>query len=187
VNNTLSVVKRFVNEGKPPLHDRNNRLRVRPAAPCGPARTRSPATVEWDVYAFAMTVVLTVTGGPGDDAGSLLSWLERDEDLRGRVREQPSAVPEGKLGSLTDALIAAIGPGGAAVAMTSVLISWIRHRTADVEVEITRPDGSKLVVRTKRVRQAADLPALINRIAAWLNGTGEAPPELEAGPAEETE
>jgi len=128
-----------------------------------------------------MDLLLTLADQSADDVRSLYSWLNQDEDLRGRAQLKQAPVPEGKLGSLTDALIVAIGPGGAAVSLASVLISWIRHRTADVEVEASRQDGEKVRVRARRIKSldVAELKALTDGLAAWAAGQGETPPQLE--------
>lgn len=127
-----------------------------------------------------MDLLLTLADQSADDVRSLHSWLNEEEDLRGRARLRPAPVPEGKLGSLTDALIVAIGPGGAAVSLAGVLISWIRHRTTDVVLEASRPDGEKVRITARRVKglDVAEIKAVTNGLAAWAGGQGEAPPEL---------
>ncbi|WP_045745677.1 effector-associated constant component EACC1 [Actinoplanes rectilineatus] len=126
-----------------------------------------------------MALILTVTGQPGDDAQSLLSWLSQDEDLRGRVQEQPASVPEGKLGALTDVLVAALGPGGTAMALATVAISWLRSRKTSTKLEATRSDGASIIVTSDLVKTTDDLRQLTNKVAEWVDGSGETPPELE--------
>ena len=102
------------------------------------------------------------------------------------------ADPEpGEMGSLSDALVVAAGSGGAITALAGALVSWLRHRTTDVTVKITRPDGGSLEVDGKRVRgvDAQELSAMIEDLAARLGDpsipaetckAGE-PAPLEAG------
>jgi hypothetical protein len=82
----------------------------------------------------------------------------------------------GEMGSLSDALVVAAGSGGAITALAGALVSWLHHRTTDVTVKITRPDGTALEVEGKRVRgvDARQLSALIDDLAARL-GDSPAP------------
>jgi len=84
----------------------------------------------------------------------------------------------GEMGSLSDALVVAAGSGGAITALAGALVSWLRHRTTDVTVKITRPDGGALEVDGKRVRgvDAQQLSAMIEELAAQL-GDSSAPAE----------
>ncbi len=84
------------------------------------------------------------------------------------------------MGSLTDALVVAAGSGGAVTALAGVLVSWIRHRTSDLTVKVTRPDGSSVEVDGKRIRrlEAEALTVEIERLAEQL--TAAPAPAVEA-------
>ena len=84
----------------------------------------------------------------------------------------------GEMGSLSDALVVAAGSGGAITALAGALVSWLHHRTTDVTVKITRPDGTALEVEGKRVRgvDAQQLSAMIKDLAARL-GDSSSPAE----------
>jgi Effector Associated Constant Component 1 len=88
----------------------------------------------------------------------------------------------GEMGSLSDALVVAAGSGGAITALAGALVSWLHHRTTDVTVKITRPDGTALEVEGRRVRgvDAQQLSALIEDLAAGLGGSS-APAEARKG------
>lgn len=48
----------------------------------------------------------------------------------------------GTLGSALETLAVALGPGGVATVTASVLIAWLRRRTSDVTLKVSRPDGA---------------------------------------------
>jgi hypothetical protein len=105
-------------------------------------------------------------------------------DLSGPVDLQQAEPRSGELGSVTDALIVAAGPGGALIALTGALVSWIRHRTSDLTLKVERPDGSSMQFDGKRIRgvDAEQVSAMIEQLAAQLGGprAGEsAPPDEE--------
>jgi len=117
--------------------------------------------------------------------------------LSGPVDLQQADPKPGEMGSLTDAVVVAAGSGGAITAIAGALVSWLRHRTTDLTIKITRPDGSALEVDGKRVRgvDSEQLNVLIEDLAAQLGAQaaittqhGRGPAELEArderGPAE---
>lgn len=116
-----------------------------------------------------------------DDLRALRRWMIDTGDLRGPFDLRQADPRPGELGSLTDALVVAAGSGGAVTALAGVLISWLRHRTTDLTIKVTRPDGSSLEVSGSRVR-GLDAPALgaeIERLAGQL--AAAAPPAVEAG------
>ena len=132
-----------------------------------------------------------------DELRSLRRWMLDVRSLRGPVDLRPADAKPGEMGSLTDALVVAAGSGGAITAIAGALVSWLRHRTTDLTVKITRPDGSALEVDGKRVRgvDSEQLNVLIEDLAAQLGAQaaittqhGRGPAELEArderGPAE---
>jgi hypothetical protein len=92
----------------------------------------------------------------------------------------------GEMGSLTDALVVAAGSGGAITAIAGALVSWLRHRTTDLTIKITRPDGSALEVDGKRVRgvDAEQLNVMIEDLAAQLGAQAEITTQDGRGPAE---
>ncbi|MFH9347853.1 hypothetical protein [Kitasatospora sp. NPDC017646] len=81
-------------------------------------------------------------GNSADDVRSLRQWLLEEDRLRGRVRLEEAAPAPGTLGAVLDTLTVALGPGGVATAVASVLISWIRRQRGNVSVKVTRPDGT---------------------------------------------
>jgi cysteine synthase len=106
-------------------------------------------------------------------------------DLSGPVDLRTAELRTGELGSVTDALIVAAGPGGALIALTGALVSWLRHRTADVTLTLVRPDGSAMKIDGRRVRglDAEQVNVMIDQLAAQLADptvpVESAPPEPE--------
>ncbi|MFE5587090.1 hypothetical protein [Kitasatospora sp. NPDC056531] len=88
-------------------------------------------------------ILVKVEGGnSADDLRSLRQWLLEEDQLRGRVRLVEAPPAPGTLGAVLDTLTVALGPGGVATAVASVLISWIRRQRGNVSVKVTRPDGT---------------------------------------------
>ena len=119
-----------------------------------------------------------------DDLRSLRHWLLDVCDLRGPVDLRQLDPQPGELGSVTDALVVAVGSGGAITALTSALVSWLRHRTTDLTVRLVRPDGSAMEIDGRRVRgvDAAQIGGLINDLAAQLAvpPDGGVPPAVQS-------
>lgn len=124
-------------------------------------------------------LAFTVPGSPNGSADalrSLRSWLLEADERVGRVELRHAEPQPGQLGSLTDALVVALGSGGAGTALASVLITWLRHRTTDLTIKVTRADGSSFEVSGQRLRRI-DAPALgaeVQRLTGQLTGTGSA-------------
>lgn len=122
---------------------------------------------------MSSSLAFTITGAgsfSAADLRSLRSWMIDAGDLRGPIELRQSDPGPGELGSLTDALVVAAGSGGAITALAGVLISWLRHRTSDLTVKVTRPDGSSVEVDGKRIRrlEGAALAVEIERLAGQL-------------------
>jgi hypothetical protein len=119
-------------------------------------------------------VRLTVAG---DDAAaamrSLELWLDGQNELRGQVRAGVSAPEPGTMGSAADMLMVALGPGGVATVVASVLVSWIRRQSGNLSVRARRPDGGEITLTVNQVSELApqDVPSLVTQLAATLEGT----------------
>jgi hypothetical protein len=121
-----------------------------------------------------------------DELRSLRRWMLDVRGLGGPVDLQQAEPKPGEMGSLTDALIVAAGSGGAITAIAGALVSWLRHRTTDLTIKITRPDGSSLEVDGKRVRgvDSEHLNVMIEDLAARLGGQAAITTQNDRGPAE---
>ncbi len=118
--------------------------------------------------------VTVIAGNPGGEARELRRWLVAEEELRGHVRLAEPVPQPGSLGALTDTLMVGLGPGGAATVFAGALISWIRHRTADTQVVVKRPDGAQVEVSARRVRglDAAVVRSMVKDLADSLSDPG---------------
>ncbi|MFF5232730.1 hypothetical protein [Dactylosporangium sp. NPDC000521] len=83
----------------------------------------------------------------------------------------------GTLGPVVDALQVVFGSGAVLSPVAAAVVTWIRHRSTDIDVELTAADGRSVTVSAKRVRglRSEDLLAEISRMRAGL----EAPPTDE--------
>ncbi|MER7444521.1 effector-associated constant component EACC1 [Micromonospora avicenniae] len=97
---------------------------------------------------------------------SLLDWLRREDELRGRVCLEQLPTRPGEMGALADTLVVALGSGGAVAVLAGSLSTWLSQRGTSVEVQITGPDGRQVIVRAQRAR---DLPALVREVETLLS------------------
>jgi hypothetical protein len=112
-------------------------------------------------------VEILVGGLHGDDRGrELIDWLRRKDRLRGHVQFSPATIVPGRMGAVTDTIAIAVGTGGGGAVLACALVAWISHRTIDVKLTPTRPDGTELSVDAHRVD---DAQALLAGIADFLD------------------
>jgi hypothetical protein len=124
-----------------------------------------------------MVITLTVVGG-ADGLRSLTRELGEVDELRGAVRSAVGAPRSGELGALDEALVVAVGQGGALTVLVTVLIAWLRRRAGEVVIKLTKADGTAVEVKATQVRAMAaeDLKALTSEMTASLgDGTHEPP------------
>jgi len=119
-------------------------------------------------------VAIEVQTGLADagDVRSLRQWMVADEMLRGRVRVSTAPPDHGTLGGVVETLTVALGPGGVATALASVLISWIRRRTGNVSVKISKPDGASYEFSATNIRSLSgvELQEVTAKLARHLDG-----------------
>jgi membrane-associated two-gene conflict system component 1 (EACC1) len=70
------------------------------------------------------------------------------------------------MGAVSDVIAVALGTGGAGTVLARALVAWISHRTTDVKLVLTRPEGTELSIDAHRVD---DPQALIASIADFLD------------------
>jgi hypothetical protein len=118
-------------------------------------------------------VVLAVSG---DDAAegvrALDAWLAGEDQLRGRVRQVIQAPEPAAMGSVPDVLMVALGQGGVATALVSVLIAWIRRQTGTASVTAKRSDGAEFTLSADHVRglTVEEIRALVSELSTALDG-----------------
>jgi hypothetical protein len=108
---------------------------------------------------------ITVADDP-DHLRSLLEWLRLEDELRGQVRLEAAHDPSGQqMGGVLDVLTVALGSGGAGAVLASSLSTWLTHRSSDVKITVTAPDGRRVEVDARRVRDVPALTRDVERLA----------------------
>jgi hypothetical protein len=121
-------------------------------------------------------VRLTV-GGVGDAEAfaaleDLTTWLYGEGDLRGLVRPARPAPGPGEMGSLTDALIIAVGARGALTALAGSLRAWFAQpRRSKVTLRIPTGPDTFLEIDADRVKS----PDLERMLEMGLHASSGAP------------
>lgn len=109
---------------------------------------------------------LRITSDEPDELRSLLEWLRREDELRGRVSLEGAVDPSGEqMGGVLDVLTVALGSGGAAAVLAGSLSTWFTQRSSDVKVTVVGPDGRRIEVDARRVRDVPDLMRDVERLA----------------------
>jgi hypothetical protein len=112
---------------------------------------------------------ITVADDP-DALQSLLDWLRLEDELRGRLRLEPSSDDiGGEMGGLFDVLTIAMGSGGAGAVLARSLSTWLTHRHADVKVTVKGPGGRTVEVDAHLVQ--GDVPGLMREIRQLVDGS----------------
>jgi hypothetical protein len=85
---------------------------------------------------------------PDRDLESLAEVLAGFDALRGRVRPDFARPGGDQMGGAVDALIVAVGQGGALSALAAGIALWLRNRRPgrSLSVDLKLPDGSRLTV-----------------------------------------
>jgi hypothetical protein len=78
-------------------------------------------------------------------------------------------------------LVLALGASGAVSSLVGAVVAWLRRRTSDVTVTVTRPDGAVVEITAQRVRNMNqdELDALIRALAEDID---RPPPKQETPP-----
>ncbi|MEZ0115498.1 hypothetical protein ABH920_009537 [Catenulispora sp. EB89] len=110
-----------------------------------------------------MRIDLSVQGGePGGELAELADWLAQEDELRGLVKPAPAVPAARELGVSSDVLVAAVGSGGAVSVLAASLKAFLSQpRRSDVTIVLTAPDGRRVEVDAKRVR---DVEALVRQV-----------------------
>ncbi|MGW6738100.1 effector-associated constant component EACC1 [Streptomyces sp. NPDC055013] len=102
---------------------------------------------------------LSVEGDDSDQGlAALYQWLGSEPELRGLVKGSGTPRP-GELGSLTDALIVAVGGGGALSVLAASLKAFLAlPRRSDVRIVVRgTADGRTVEIDAKRVDDVEEL------------------------------
>jgi membrane-associated two-gene conflict system component 1 (EACC1) len=100
-----------------------------------------------------VTVRISVTGAAQADlTRDLTSWLADECELRGRIHTLEQEPPAYALGTGSAVLEVMLGPGGAAMALASVAITWLRCRTGKVTITFSLGNGRMATIGHGRVK-----------------------------------
>jgi hypothetical protein len=113
------------------------------------------------------TYEIDVLSAEREDAlRNLARWLRKSE-IPTQIMLVESDPRPGQLGGVLDAIVATIGSGAAITGLTGALVAWIRSRSSELDIKITRPDGTTVEISGKQLRKIGieDVPKEIDRIS----------------------
>jgi Effector Associated Constant Component 1 len=119
-------------------------------------------------------VLFTTADAGDDDLRELHRLLAGEPELRGRVTVRGGPPVPGTMGTMAEAVLVALGPGGAGTAIAAVVITYLRQRGRSVRLRVTRADGASVELAAGNVRgldaqairvQAADLARFLDAAA----------------------
>jgi hypothetical protein len=97
-------------------------------------------------------VRISIVGGDQAELESLDGWLRRERELAGRITFATARPREGELGALGEALVVAVGSGGALSVLATSLKAWISlPRRSDVRIRVQGSDGRVVEIDADRV------------------------------------
>jgi hypothetical protein len=98
-------------------------------------------------------VRLSVAGvDPVAELESLAVWLSDEPDLRGLIGFAAAVPSPGELGAAADAVVAAVGAGGAVSVLAAALRAYlVQPRGSDVRIVAQGPDGRRVELDAQRV------------------------------------
>jgi membrane-associated two-gene conflict system component 1 (EACC1) len=104
-----------------------------------PCRTRMA-----DNGDMTLTNVSVVEGDAGD-LYSLFDWLQRTDELRGRITTLSRQPGSHEMGGAMEILSVALGSGGAGAILASSLATWLQTRRARISVELVGSESGQTV------------------------------------------
>jgi hypothetical protein len=96
--------------------------------------------------------ITTPEGSSADELRSLRVWLHNEDGLRGVVAPVERIRTPGQLGPALEMLVASLTPG-IATGFSAGIMYWIRHRSSDIDVMLTKSDGTSIKISAKRIRK----------------------------------
>lgn len=126
-----------------------------------------------------MRVSLRLDGGgnpPGAEVNDLSTALNNHPQLRGRTQLNTERQHASGLNPTLETLLVDLSPA-ALGAFTTILLTWIRHRTGTTRLTVRRPDGARIELSAQRVRNlnGDQLTALSVQLTEALSPTPQTP------------
>jgi hypothetical protein len=128
-------------------------------------------------------VLFTAADAADNDLGELHGLLAGEPELRGRVTVRGGAPVPGTMGVVTEAVLVALGPGGAGTAIAAVVVTYLRQRGRGIRLRVTRADGASVELAAGNVRgldaqavrvQVADLARFLDASPGPAGAEGSA-------------
>lgn len=89
-------------------------------------------------------VRIRITGGDAvEELAALWEWLQDEETLHGEVSPVEKEIGQEELGGAVELITVVLGSGGAGLALSRALNTWLRTRRGDVKVTVS--DGERTV------------------------------------------
>jgi hypothetical protein len=128
-------------------------------------------------------IEIAVTGSEQvEDLEALDRWLRDEPELRGLIERAPAIPGHNELGAFSDALVAAVGAGGAlSVLASSLKVFFAQPRGERLHLTVTRADGSKAELDADRVRHKS-VPQLVQLLLETDPADADADTDLDADP-----
>ncbi|WP_306206158.1 effector-associated constant component EACC1 [Actinoplanes sp. RD1] len=126
-----------------------------------------------------MRVSLRLDGGgnpPGPEMRNLSTALDSHPHLRGRTQLGAEGHHAPGLNETLTTLLVDLSPA-ALGAFSTIVLTWIRHRTGTARLTVRRPDGARLELSAQRVRNlnADQLATLATQLTEALTPTPPPP------------
>ncbi|GIJ32805.1 effector-associated constant component EACC1 [Micromonospora sediminimaris] len=97
---------------------------------------------------MALIKMSLLDGRPGD-VYSLFSWLQRTDELRGRVQTLPRQPGPHEMGGAVEIISVALSSGGAAAVLAGALNTWLQSRRARISVEFVAAETGETLQRVE--------------------------------------
>lgn len=105
-----------------------------------------------------------------DDLRSLVAFLAAEPELRGRVELADLPPRPGHLGVVADAIVVAVGSGGALTVLAGTVAAWVQTRGAKIRIRIESATGGVAELDAEHVKSldATGLRKLLTDVDAAL-------------------
>ena len=114
---------------------------------------------------------------PAEHVESLARWLTGEAELHGRVSARMAPLQPGEMGAGTEALIVALGSGGAVSVLLGSLTGWLRTKPPTT-IEIDDGAGHRISISSDSVESAQ---AALEQARIYVEELLAAPPTAGDG------
>lgn len=103
-----------------------------------------------------MDAQIRISGSTGAELIDLRTWLNSENELRGRVHIIAPPIEKTELGALPELLTVALGAGGAGTVLASSLKTWLTTRRTSATITV-EADGRRISLDIHTVKQVQPL------------------------------